>query len=215
MKLIKAFCLLSYSLAVLSAQSKPIVPEHRMEIRSLANPFAMQAAAPAAEEVPLAGPLPIFPSLVYNPNCRVLPFLSSAWVATGALPGGCTPIDTITPVSATTAYLAQWTFVMQRSGPTQPRAEPEITEGSWNQTVTNGFEFVTYCGPEYPATSVQWASLATKAINPSSNRVEPAFVVELTAWQNGVITMTGVQITWYNQNSRLDCNPTTCVAPCQ
>jgi hypothetical protein len=219
MKLLRAFGLLSV-LAVSAVAGPPVVPEHRMEIHSLANPFAMQAATPVPQSEPQAGPLagpsPVAPLSVSNPQCRVLPFLGTVWQGDNPLLGGCPPYLTTTQIQASTSYLAQWTFLVGRPGPVHPRVlGPEITDGAWNQVVSNGFQFVTYCGPEYPQTEVEWSSFSTTAVNPSSHKSEPAFVVELAAEQNGVITMTGTQVTFWNQNSILDCNPTSCRAPCQ
>jgi hypothetical protein len=131
-------------------------------------------------------------------------------------PYSCLPYSTLSAGQGSTSYLARYNFVVNIFGPCNPNVkgvgegEPE---SSCTFPVTNGFTYVSYCTT---GMQVTWQSFTTSATNPTSGKVEPAFVVTAVAYSPILEeeTMEGTQVTWYNGASTLKCNPTTCTSPC-
>ncbi len=190
---------------VLCAADKP---EHYMQMWTHAGAFESGRVNPDA------GPHPPVPIGVSGANCRVLPFYGS-WTMTVDTNYTCLPYTTIASGPATSAYLARYNFVVNVFGPCNPNAKSDGAEpdSSCTYTVTNGFQYISYCTDSMQVT---WQAFTTSATNPTSGKIEPAFVVSAVAYSPLLEeqTMEGTQVTFWNGASILNCNPTTCTAPC-
>jgi hypothetical protein len=183
-------------------------PAHYAEIWTHADAFGSQQIQPE-------GPHPPVPIGVSGADCRVLPFYGS-WSPTQDTNYACLPYTTIAAGPANTSYLARYNFVVNVFGPCKPQVTKEggdEPESSCTYSVTNGFQYVSYCTD---STQVTWQSFTTSATNPSSGKIEPAFVVTAVAYSPILEeeTMTGTQVTFWNGASILNCNPKTCTSPC-